>query len=205
MSDTRAAVVDVAFLLQGQTLSLARDHRHALAAALQQVLPWLADTPGAGVHRLNVSAGGGPTALLSQRTRLTLRLPRERAADAARLTGHKLQVAGTTLPLGAAQVRELLPHSTLYAHLVAADSADELAFLHAVQAETDSLGLVCRPICGRHQTAEAGTLQGFSLMLDGLSAAHALRLLETGIGPQRLLGCGMFVPHKSAAAVGTPR
>jgi hypothetical protein len=51
--------------------------------------------------------------------------------------------------------------------------------------------------------AEAGALQGFSLMLDGLSAAHALRLLETGMGPHRLLGCGVFVPHKSAAAVGT--
>jgi CRISPR-associated protein Cas6 len=204
MSDNPAAVVDVAFLLQGQTLALARDHRHALAAALTQALPWLATVPGAGVHRLNVSAGGGAMALLSQRTRLTLRLPRGCAASAARLSGQTLQVAGAALPLGAVQVRELLPHSTLYAHLVAAESADELAFLQAVQTETDTLGLACRRICGRHQVAEAGTLQGFSLMLDGLSAAHALRLLETGIGAFRLLGCGVFVPHKSAAAVGTP-
>lgn len=204
MSDTPAAVVDVAFLLQGQTLALARDHRHALAAALTQALPWLAGTPGAGVHRLNVSAGGGTMALLSQRTRLTLRLPRGRAADAVHLSGQTLQVAGTALPLGAAQVRELLPHGTLYAHLVAAESNDELAFLQAVQTETQTLGLACRPICGRHQITEAGTLQGFSLMLDGLNAAHALRLLETGIGTHRLLGCGVFVPHKSAAAVGAP-
>ena len=76
MSDAPAAVVDVAFLLQGQTLALAREHRQALAAALTQALPWLASLAGAGVHRLNVSAGGGAMALLSQRTRLTLRLPR---------------------------------------------------------------------------------------------------------------------------------
>lgn len=204
MSDTPAAVVDVAFLLQGQTLCLPRDHRHGLAAALTQALPWLATEHGAGVHRLNVSAGGGPTALLSQRTRLTLRLPRHRVADAAQLSGQTLQVAGATLPLGAAQVRELVPHSTLYAHFVAADTADELAFLQAVQAQTQALHVTCRPICGRHQTTKAGTLQGFSLMLDGLTAAHALRLLEAGIGAHRLLGCGLFVPHKSAAAVGAP-
>jgi CRISPR-associated protein Cas6 len=203
MTDTPAAVVDVAFLLQGQTLALARDHRHALAAALTQALPWLAAVPGAGVHWLNVSAGGGARALLSQRTRLSLRLPRDRVPDAAALSGQTLQVAGTALPLGAAQVRELLPHGSLYAHLVAAPSDDELAFLHAVQTETAALGITCRAICGRHQRVEAGTLQGYSLMLDGLSPAHALRLLQTGIGPHRLLGCGLFVPHKSAAAVGT--
>jgi CRISPR-associated protein Cas6 len=204
MSDAPAAVVDVAFSLQGQTLSLPRDHRRALAAALAQALPWLATEAGAGVHRLNVSAGGGAAALLSQRTRLTLRLPRHRVADAVQLSGQTLQVSGAALPLGAAQVRELVPHSTLYAHLVAADTADELAFLQAVQAQTQSLEVACRPICGRHQTTEAGTLQGFSLMLDGLNAAHALRLLETGIGTHRLWGCGLFVPHKSAAAVGAP-
>ena len=204
MSDAPAAVVDVAFWLQGQTLALAREHRQALAAALTHALPWLASLPGAGVHRLNVSAGGGPMALLSQRTRLTLRLPRERAADAAVLSGQSLQVAGASLPMGAAQVRELVPHGTLYAHLVASESDDELAFLQAMQDEIGTLGLACRAICGRHQVAEGGALQGFSLMLDGLSAAHARRLLETGLGPHRLLGCGVFVPHKSAAAVGAP-
>jgi hypothetical protein len=46
------------------------------------------------------------------------------------------------------------------------------------------------------------SLHAFSLMLDGLSHDDALRLLEHGIGPHRLWGCGLFVPHKSAAAVG---
>ncbi|MCE3273209.1 MAG: Cas6 Crispr, partial [Ramlibacter sp.] len=36
----------------------------------------------------------------------------------------------------------------------------------------------------------------------GLTRAESLRVLRRGIGPQRLLGCGLFVPHKSAAAVG---
>jgi hypothetical protein len=41
-------------------------------------------------------------------------------------------------------------------------------------------------------------------MLSGLNAAQSLRVLRQGVGPHRLLGCGLFVPHKSAAAVGAP-
>ncbi len=195
-------MVDLVFALQGQALP--REHRQALADALQQALPWLAGQAGAGVHRLNVSAGGGPRALLSQRTRLTLRLPRQCVAPALALSGHGLQLAGHALQLGAAHERELLPHGTLYAHFVAADSPDELSFLQAMQAELQTLGVSARLICGRHQQADDGSLQGFGLMLDGLTSEHAMRVLEGGLGPHRLWGCGLFVPHKSAAAVGTP-
>jgi CRISPR-associated protein Cas6 len=87
---------------------------------------------------------------------------------------------------------------------VASAAADEAGFMHEVEAELQQLGVPCRPICGRQQTLEAGTLQGFSLMLDGLSAAAALQLLQRGLGLHRRLGCGLFVPHRSAAAVGTP-
>jgi hypothetical protein len=39
-------------------------------------------------------------------------------------------------------------------------------------------------------------------MLHGLATAASLRVLEAGVGRHRRLGCGLFVPHKSAAAVG---
>jgi hypothetical protein len=45
-------------------------------------------------------------------------------------------------------------------------------------------------------------LAGYSLLLDGLSPEHALRVMCTGLGAHHELGCGLFVPHKSAAAVG---
>ena len=57
---------------------------------------------------------------------------------------------------------------------------------------------------GRVLAIETERLHGYSLMLDGLSAEGALRLLDAGLGPHRRLGCGLFVPHKSAAAVGAP-
>jgi CRISPR-associated protein Cas6 len=198
-------MVDVAFALEADDLpSLPLRHRQALAEALERALPWLAGAAGAGVHRLNVSAGGGPRALLSRRTRLTLRVPRSRADEVAALAGTELAVGAQRLRLGGPHVRELLPWGTLYAHFVAADDGDEGAFLEAVGRELEALGVPCRAICGRRQELEAGALQGFSLMLDGLSPADALRVLERGLGPHRELGCGVFVPHKSAAAVGMP-
>lgn len=201
MSDESAALmIDIAFAVAG--VALPRDHRRELATAIERVWPAWGGLEGAGVHRLNVSAGGGPLALLSNRTRLTLRVPRERAAEAAALEGAELQIGLCALHIGAPQPRELRPYGTLYAHLVAADDADEGVFLKAVADELSALGVSGRPICGRLQVVEAGELQGYGLMLDGLSPAAALRVLEAGVGRHRRWGCGIFVPHKSAVAVG---
>jgi len=197
-------LVDLAFALQGRTLP--RSHRRELALALLQVLPWLADEPLAGVHRLNISAGNGPEALLSNRTRLVLRLPRERVADAQALAGATLPLGSHSLRVqGSPQVRELLPYGTLYAHVVAAPHPDELAFLDDVDGELQHLGIAGRRMCGRQQALADGTdaLVGYSLMLDGLTPVHAQHLMEQGLGPHRLWGCGLFIPHKSAAAVGS--
>ena len=196
-----ARMIDLAFAVAGEALP--RDHRRALAAAIESALPCWPALEQAGVHRLNVSAGGGPQALLSNRTRLTLRVPRERASEALALEGAELQVGAASLKVGAPQARELRPYSTLYAHLVAAEEgAEEAEFLDGVAAELSSLGVAGRPICGRLQVVEAGTLRGYSLMLDGLTPAGALRILEAGVGRHRRWGCGIFVPHKSAVAVG---
>jgi len=207
-----ATLVDLAFPLRGRALP--RDHRTRLAAALAARLPWLGALPGTGLHRLNVVAGGGAETLLSARTRLVVRVPRERAGEAAAaLAGARLVLDGTALELGSPVQRELLPHRTLYAHFVAAPDdgdgdddrdAGELHFLAMVDAELSALGVRCRPVCGRRQALPAGdgALGGYSLMLDGLTPADALRVLEAGVGAHRALGCGLFVPHKSAAAVG---
>lgn len=204
MPDAAPAMLDIAFDLEGDALP--RDYRHSLAAALEAALPWLAAEPAAGVHRLNLSAGSHT--LLSRRTRLTLRVPRARAAAAeAALAGRVLALQPGTLRLGRAHRRELLPHATLYAHLVAAAAVDddENRFIEAALAELASLGVACRAICGRRAAVEAGAVQGYSLMLDGLAEAASLRVLEAGLGPHRRLGCGLFVPHRSAVAVGAPR
>ena len=197
-----AAFVDVAFGVRGTTVP--RHHRALLAAALESALPWLAGDDRCGVHRLNLAHDSGGHELVSPRTRLLLRVPRERAEAALALSGRTLDLAGHVITTGQGQVRELLAHGTLYAHFVATDVADEAAFLAAAQDELAQQGVQGRAICGRWQSLESNALVGCSLMVDRLAPADSVRLLERGIGRHRRLGCGLFVPHKSSSAVGVP-
>jgi CRISPR-associated protein Cas6 len=193
-------VIDIAFAIDGG--SVPAEPARALAEALERALPWLGDMPSLGVHPLKLARGGGQ-ALLSGRTRLTLRVPRERAEAVARLAGGELPLPGGGLRLGAARTRELLPWGTLYAHCVAVgDSSDELGFLQAAQAELEALGIRGRVICGLPRRGADGAVQGYGLMVDQLSATDSVTLQCHGLGAGRRVGLGLFVPHKSAAAVG---
>ncbi|MDO8905011.1 type I-MYXAN CRISPR-associated protein Cas6/Cmx6 [Hydrogenophaga sp.] len=197
-----ATVIDIVFPLGGH--SLPRDAAPALRAALQREMPWLDHEPLAGIHPLKLVPGTEAEALLSQRTRLLLRLPRERFAAATGLAGRTLQLGDQAVTLGQPHARELLPHRTLYAYAVAAEVDDEIAFMQTMDADLQTLAVRSQLICGKRQQHAwpAGALTTFSLMLHGLSASDSLRLQELGLGRHRLLGCGIFVPHKSAAAVG---
>lgn len=196
------AMVDVSFALQGRALP--RDHRWALARSLACTLPALADDPRTAVHPVKLVHGAGEPALLSARARLVLRVPREGVEAVLPLAGRALDVGGCDIRLGRAQIRELLPHTTLYAHFVDAGVADEAGFLAAMSEELARLKVRCPVVCGREQqlSGPQQALHGYSLMLHGLREASALRILEHGLGAHRLMGCGVFVPHKSAAAVG---
>jgi CRISPR-associated protein Cas6 len=202
MDRPAAAMVDVLFPLSGRALP--RDHRWALAQALAEALPALAEDPLAAVHPVKLVHGSGEPALLSARSRLVLRVSRQELAPALALAGRTLDVAGCEIRLGEAHPRELLPHTTLYAHFVDAGEADEAGFLVAMGEELERLEIRCQRVCGREQRLRGPqrTLHGYSLMLHGLREAAALRILERGLGAHRLMGCGVFVPHKSAAAVG---
>lgn len=192
---------DLAFPVQGRAVP--PDHRARVTAAVTGRLPWLGAIPGTGVHRLNLAHGGG--GLLSGRTRLTLRVPADRKDEAAQaLFGRELDIGGQTLRLGTPTARPLLPHRTLYAHFVDAEGDEEPAFLDRMAAELLAMGVTCSTVCGRAQVLPlpTGELAGFSLLLDGLAPETALRVLEAGLGAHRAMGCGLFVPHKSAAAVG---
>jgi CRISPR-associated protein Cas6 len=200
-----AEVVEVAFAVRGT--GLPRDWRAALAQGFAAAAPELAADARTAVRLAHaVPGGGGPAdpTLLSPRTRLVVRAPREQTAAVARLSGLVLHMGGFEVHLGAAKARELLAHGTLYAHFVATDAADEAAFLQVMAAELQALDARCLRVCGRLQQVRSGDgmLRGYSLMLHGLSAAASLRVQERGLGSHRLMGCGVFVPHKSAAAVG---
>lgn len=195
------SVVDVVFPVQGA--SLPRDHAQALQQALCAQLPWLSTQAQAGIHPIRLVPGTEDPALLSRRTRLLVRVALARAPELLALTGLDLDVAGHPLHLGAAHLRELLPHATLYAHKVAAASADESVLMASVAQELAALSIGGERVCGKRQRMAVSGVEvnTFSLMLHALAPDQSLRLQQHGLGPHRLLGCGLFVPHKSAAAV----
>ncbi len=196
-----APAVDVVFPLSGSTL--ARDHAQALQDALSSQWPWLKSEAQAGIHAIKLVHGTQTQAMLSHRSKLLVRVPRQRATELLATTGIDLSVAGQAVKLGTPHTRELLPYATLYAYKLAAANADEVAFMAEVTRELTELGIGGDRVCGMRQqlTYDGGVLDTFSLMLHGLAPEQSLRVQYKGIGPHRLLGCGIFIPHKSADAV----
>lgn len=195
------ATVDVVFPIDGQ--SLPRDHAQALQQALSAQLPWLSTDVRAGIHPIKLVPGIEEQALLSRRTRLLLRVGLQHVDELMALPGLDLVVAGHLLRLGHAHLRELQPHATLYAYKVAAESADEMTLMAAVERELAELAIGGERVCGKrqHMVVAGRVLDTFSLMLHALPPEQSLRLQQHGLGSHQLLGCGIFVPHKSAAAV----
>jgi CRISPR-associated protein Cas6 len=194
--------VDVVFPLEGKTLP--RDHANAIRQALTAQLSWLEADPGAGIHPVKLVPGDDVPPLLSRRARLVLRVASRRFEELRELAGLALIVEGHGLRLGVPHRHELLPHGTLYAYRVAADGADEAAFMAMVEAELAQLSIAGERVCGKHQRhlIDGHVLDAFSLMLHALPPDQSIRLQVAGLGTHRLMGCGLFVPHKSAAAVG---
>lgn len=199
----RNAVCDMAFGVLGNPLPPA--YRCALRDAITEELGWFAGEAAAAIHPLRATPVVGGALLLSARSRLILRIPANRGAQTAELSGRVLQVGSARVRVGLATSRPLLAHGTVYAHLVTGDVDDEAGFTASIRRELEALGIRAEVICGRRQALDAGDalLRGFGVMVHGLSSEASVRLQERGIGRDMQLGCGIFVPHRSAAAVGS--
>lgn len=192
--------VDLVFAISGSRLPA--DYALALWEALVARLPWLGGEPGVGVHAIRASAGEGGL-LLSRRARLALRLPLRRQADAMRLTGQALEVGGERLDVGEASLRPLEPYPTLSARFVATGAADALAHQEAVEAMLGEVGMPQRFICGRMRTVRCGdtTVTGAEVVLHQLRPEQSLAMQERGLGAERHLGHGLFLPHKTISDI----
>lgn len=201
--DASAEVVDLSFPLSGGTL--AEDHAWALASAVRALLPWFDEEPEAGILPLSGLAKGDGVRYIGGRARLVLRLPVRRVASADFLAGAKLDIDGVSIELGVPTTRPLqAARGVVYSHFIAVDTADEIEFLDRCRAALVMRGLQAQLITGKARTLQTpdGPVHGFSLMLHGLGPNQSINLQETGLGRHRALGCGIFVPHKSVAAVG---
>jgi CRISPR-associated protein Cas6 len=197
-------MIDVQFDLAGATIP--RENAWLLSEALLAVLPWLPEDTGTGIHHLKgaESNSGDDKLCINRRTKLFLRAPKARLGDLERLVGQTLRLGAHTLQIGAFKTRNFSPFANIYAHFVDTGSAGEEQFVQDVMRELDGrFQLHCGFICGKQQTLRGpdGALYGYSLMLHDVPPHKSLQLQDQGMGRNRLLGCGIFIPHKSIAPV----
>ena len=200
MPESDPQVVDVVFDVEGT--SLPADNAWPLAQAIERRLPWLASEALAGIHPLRAAPTTYGVVLLAQRAKLVLRAPEWRLPDCLELQEAELDVAGSRLVVGAGRARPLQPCATLAAQRVASSTGDAHGFERDVRRLLDALAIAGELIAGRRRQASAGEreIAGFALALHGLSAADSVRVQSIGIGTDRRLGWGVFVPAKTIVA-----
>jgi len=208
-------VVDVVFNIECRELPV--DHAHNLSTAVRHAAPWIGEDAGIGIHTVHVAGsqngwerpahGTATRLLLSRRTKLTIRAPKDAAERLTHdLAGAVLDVGGCRLAIRDAHTRLLSKQGTLQARYVVAESVEETdeAFLGRMARELSALGIrVRRALCGRTNLlmTPAGPIATRSLMLADLTPDEAVRLQRHGLGPLRQMGCGIFIPHKGIDSV----
>ena len=205
-------VVDVSFKLICRQLPTT--HAWELAQALYRALPWLKDEPEAGIHQIHGATSGngwerpadGELIHLSRRSRMHLRVPKQRIEATQSLTGTSLDIAGHALEVGESTIKPLQPQATIFSRYVIVPSGlDENGFLDMLVNELQKRGIhVRKMLCGIGHTLSTPEqdYETRSVMIADLDKQTSIELQETGIGPGRHLGCGIFLPHKGIKPVG---
>lgn len=197
-------MIDLQFDLVGTTIPA--ENAQLLADAVTRILPWLGEDAGSGIQHLKgAETNSGDAALnINRRTKLYMRVPQSRVDDTQKLCGQTLDLAGHALAIGPFKTRAFSPFANIYAHFVDTGSSTEEQFVQDVMRELDGhFKLRCGFICGKQQTLQSasGPLHGYSLMLHDVPPHKSLQIQDEGLGRNRLLGCGIFIPHKSIAPV----
>ena len=208
-------IVDLSFRLEGSRLQI--DHAGALAEALEEMLG-ASTCARIGVHGVHMASSGNgwnrpeppDTEMpLSRRARLVIRCHRDDHDQVSDIRGKTLRLGGHTIRVGEFSERKLSLLGDLHARAICCDpEQSEPDFLARVAAELKQIDIVvARMICGRSGSVRTGssTLFTRALLIAGLKPEESVRLQRQGLGEGRLLGCGLFVPHKGIDAVYTPQ
>ena len=206
-------VIDLVFNLECKQIPV--DHVYALSQAIRKELPWLEQEPMAAIHVIHVAGSQNgwnrpdhsPDKMihLSKRTKFTLRIPKERKADAEQLSGKSLDIAGNCLTIGKSKEKLLSKMGTIFSRFIVSNPDEsEEEFMHRMVEELGRIDVrVRKALCGTKTELHTpnGPLLTRSLMLADLTMDESIRLQQQGIGEHRLMGCGIFIPHKGIEAI----
>ena len=202
-------VFDYSFATQCKELPI--DHAWALSQSIIKELPWIEDEKFAGIHQIHVAESGNgwerpdncenETLRPSHRTRLVLRIPKSRQKDAEALVGKTISIAGYPLTIKKPRKKPLVNASVVFSRYVLSDkSEDENSFLIRMAAEIESITgeKVKKMLCGKSYLLRTpkGELLTRHLMLAEQTNDSSILLQQHGLGEGRVMGCGLFLPHK---------
>lgn len=211
-------IVDLLFSIDCRSIPV--DHAFILATELTRALPWISEEPQIAIHAIHVAGSqngwerpehrADNALMVSRRTKLRIRAPSSRADELLQgLNGVRLDLQGHPLTVGEGKSKRLSAETTLFARYLAATSdadsvLDEDRFLESAARELAAMNIKIRKaLCGKATplAISNGLLMTRSLLLSGLSKDESLRLQRSGLGPHRLMGCGIFIPHKGIEPV----
>lgn len=204
-------VFDLVFRLRGTDLDI--DHAFALSTALQA---HLSDRVCAriGVHGVRMAGSGNgwnrpeqsDAALpLSRRARLAIRVHRDDSEEVGQIMNRTLRLGHQQVTLGSSEIRKLSTIGTLYSRAVCCDRRQsENDFLTEMADLLKQMNIrVSKMICGRSGEIRTAGESVFTraLMVADLEPEESVALQQRGLGQGRILGCGLFVPHKGIEPV----
>ncbi|MBT8438628.1 MAG: type I-MYXAN CRISPR-associated protein Cas6/Cmx6 [Gammaproteobacteria bacterium] len=215
--DVDDSVVDLLFNIECRELPV--DHIYQLSQAIHQALPGRAEDNELGVHPVHLAGSQngwerpdeslGQNLILSKRTKLILRVRKEHQQDVVdRLHNITLDIDGFEMTVKKPKVRKLRKDSTIFSRAIVcseSETEDEMQFLNRMQQELALMGIIIKKaLCGKTSQFKTpdGPVLTRSLMLADMSPEDSVKLQQTGIGPLRDMGCGIFLPHKGIEAVG---
>ena len=209
-------VVDLLFSISCREIPV--DHAHALSTALKAAAPEIFENSDIAVHTIHVASSAhgwerpdfntDEHLILSHRTKLTLRVPKESAAEIQqRLYGATLDIGDCQLIIGKAKSKPLSKQGTIFSRYIQCtgdENEDENRFMQRMAAELEKLGIsIKKALCGKTTLLHTpdGEILTRSLMLADLTTEESVKLQHHGLGGGRDMGCGIFIPHKGIDAV----
>lgn len=195
-------LVELSFDVTGQAIPV--DHGYELFSALTHFQPELHNLERLGIQTITNTIFENRKLLLTNRSKLRIRLPVDKVPLAYPLAGHSITIGGNKVRVGIPKIDLLRPAKYLYSRMVVIKGQEQPEpFLNAAQHQLQRLGIEgeVRVSSGLNGSLNRKTVRvrgytvvGFGLDVMGLSDQDSLKLQVYGIGGKRKMGCGIFVP-----------
>lgn len=196
-----SSVAEYRWPLRGKRLPV--DHGYALFGALTKVFPQVHGN-GCTWQVAPISLDYRRDGQLKRTSELVIRAPWEDAPILTKLSGSRLEVDYHTLHLGKAQVHQIKPWPNITSRLVVIKSCgepkpDEETFWASLAKQIAPLiqdpdGVAVE--IGKRRIARISryTVFGWAVSIRGLTPGDSARIMATGLGGKRHMGCGVFGP-----------